>query len=255
MQGPSILNNIQAETLVISGTDAGWFLYSGTPGPGNSPIAYASSSSTDPYGNGIAPDAIVSAGLGYASLSQGILTFGQISPTPPSGAVGGAIGSSPPGTDGGLAITSGRKTGLDTQAVMQFFSAFSSPSGIQQIASDTVSAWQPGSSQTIPEAWHSYALINSFTGTLQYKLNNDNTVSVYGEVTTPAANFNFTTINTAPPSGYGAYQTPAIAPPVLGYDNATSTPVLLKAFGDGTLQFINAAASHLNIINGRYPVI
>lgn len=42
---------IRARQVIVSGSDEGVFVYSGTPGPGNPPIDYMSNSATDPFGN------------------------------------------------------------------------------------------------------------------------------------------------------------------------------------------------------------
>jgi hypothetical protein len=56
---PSPWSNQQINQLIVGGTGpgTGLFIYSGTPGPGNPPIFWASGSTQDPYGNAITPTA------------------------------------------------------------------------------------------------------------------------------------------------------------------------------------------------------
>lgn len=54
---------VVAHFVIITGSAGGWFIYNGTPGPGNPPIAWGSNGTTDPYGNTL-PN---SATLGIAS--------------------------------------------------------------------------------------------------------------------------------------------------------------------------------------------
>lgn len=55
MQGQGTVGNIQANTVVVFGTNQGVFVYSGTPALGNPPIASMSSGTLDPYGNTVKP--------------------------------------------------------------------------------------------------------------------------------------------------------------------------------------------------------
>lgn len=55
MQGQGTVGNLQANTVVVFGTNQGVFVYSGTPALGNPPIASMSSGTLDPYGNTVKP--------------------------------------------------------------------------------------------------------------------------------------------------------------------------------------------------------
>lgn len=62
MAGSAWTNQVQNLLIVQTGSGAtGLFVYSGTPGPGNGPVFWATSSSTDPYGNPVTPSAGVAA--------------------------------------------------------------------------------------------------------------------------------------------------------------------------------------------------
>lgn len=47
---------VTAQYVIVFGTGGGVFVYSGTPGPGNSPIAWMTSATSDPYGNSVVPE-------------------------------------------------------------------------------------------------------------------------------------------------------------------------------------------------------
>ena len=46
---------VLAQFVIVFGNNGGVFVYNGTPGPGNQPIASVTSASTDPYGNPVQP--------------------------------------------------------------------------------------------------------------------------------------------------------------------------------------------------------
>lgn len=48
-------STIYANTVIVFGPKSGVFLYSGTPGPTNPPVAYMTTQNTDPYGNPTPP--------------------------------------------------------------------------------------------------------------------------------------------------------------------------------------------------------
>jgi hypothetical protein len=78
---PSQAAGIQrARVIIISGTNSGWFIYNGTPGPGNPPIAYGvgPGTTTDLYGNSLpVSDSVASVGTGhaFAALNDGQAVF------------------------------------------------------------------------------------------------------------------------------------------------------------------------------------
>lgn len=66
---------IVAQVIIISGgTVHGVYVYNGTPGPGNGPIAWMSSGSVDPYGNPITPGLGATAG----AIEGSVLTAGSV---------------------------------------------------------------------------------------------------------------------------------------------------------------------------------
>lgn len=75
MQGQGTVANIQANTVVVFGTNQGVFVYNGAPGPGNPPIASMSSGTVDPYGNTVKPQLEVSNGTSYINLVAGATTI------------------------------------------------------------------------------------------------------------------------------------------------------------------------------------
>jgi hypothetical protein len=113
-----------ARVVVISGTgEVGLFVYNGTPGPGNPPVAYIvpPGTTTDPYGNVLpAQDSIVSVGAGgaYAALNGGqLLLSGPHAMTSPSFLAESTSGA------GIVLLNTGLSSALDTASVLQLQSA------------------------------------------------------------------------------------------------------------------------------------
>jgi hypothetical protein len=114
---------IIARVVVVYGANSGIFEYSGTPGPGNPPVAYMvpPGTTTDPYGNVLpAQDSIVSVGAGgaYAALNGGqLLLAGPHAMTSPSFLAESTSGA------GIVLLNTGLSSALDTASVLQLQSA------------------------------------------------------------------------------------------------------------------------------------
>lgn len=84
---PGTPNIIRAQLVIVSGPVAGVFVYSGTPSSSNPPIFWATSASTDPYGNAVSSTVGV-AGAGTFEAGDTIIDSAGIfvySSTPASG--------------------------------------------------------------------------------------------------------------------------------------------------------------------------
>jgi hypothetical protein len=107
--------NITVDTIEVSGSGTGVFVYSGTPGLGNPPIAALTAGTADPFGNTVQPTVSSVNGGQQAWLDGGILSFlaaaGQF-----------AAGQVYELTSGQLVLQSGQKTDTDTPATIAVFS-------------------------------------------------------------------------------------------------------------------------------------
>lgn len=284
---------VRANTVIVSGpsgTPVGVFVYQPgtTPALGNPPIASMTAATADPFGNAVKPDIFVygtGGNTSFVGMTPGtpaalFVGTGDVAETR-AGRVDGVIFGSGPtrqiftqhqaprvsgenaGADAGISIASPSVDLTTNPVTVSLFAqdGLGNVSGVNvyptkvTVAAPLIAQSGTATAPSIitTDTWNTYTLINSFTGTLNYRLCADGTVEVYGSVTTPAAGFNFTNINNAPAAAYGAFQTPAINPPILCYDNNAGAIVLAKVFGNGQIQFVNAVASHLVVFNGRYP--
>jgi hypothetical protein len=92
MTWPSPWSNQIINTLIVGGNAGGLFVYSGTPGLGNPPIFYASSQTTDPYGNSITPTVGLT-GAGQFNAGNTIINDNGIFTYSSTPALGNLIGS------------------------------------------------------------------------------------------------------------------------------------------------------------------
>ncbi len=148
--------------IVESGApSSGLFVYSGTPGPGNPPVAsiVAPGVTTDPYGNTVTPIIMTQNGTTPGSLRSilngGILSFVLI---------GGSATTSPAvqnfgGNGGGLLLSSGTVGGLIGHLLVNPGAVFS----------DGISAWDPAAGYPTGETWHTATLGTGWTGSVRYK--------------------------------------------------------------------------------------
>jgi hypothetical protein len=117
------------------------------------------------------------------------------------------------------------------------------------------SAIKPGSSPEVPEVWRTAALVNSWTGTLKYKLLAANVVQVYALLNVPAGVANPSVIFTMP-AGYVPLTT---SQPIGAIDNAGSpfaglARVCEVLTGSGDLHIYDAVAGDTVRIFGSYPI-
>lgn len=109
-----------ARQVIISGAGEGWFIYNGTPGPGNPPVAYGTAAGVtkDPFGNALpglptAAGSIVATGPGeLIQMADGAL-FLEAQPVA-AGAQAASIATG--GIAGFLEIGSGTESAADTTA-------------------------------------------------------------------------------------------------------------------------------------------
>lgn len=92
MTWPSPWTNQIINTLIVGGNAGGLFVYNGTPGLGNPPIFYASSQTTDPYGNTITPT-VGLIGMGQFNAGNTIINDNGIFTYSSTPALGNLIGS------------------------------------------------------------------------------------------------------------------------------------------------------------------
>lgn len=258
MQGPSTFSNIIANTVVVTGTGGGVFIYSGTPGPGNPPVAWTSNGGLkDPYGNALpavsgvagtgtfeATDGVQQTVIGASSLtnsgslrtvamSDGQLIFGSLvtafvdNPLHPTRFTVGAIAPNPAACNWELPY-------------------------LQPLA-----AVQPNTTTT-PETWHSMVPLAGFTAggePPRYKLMPDNTVMLGGDINLTAAQ----AANTAffgMPSGYVPTQSSVYVnrTTLSGYAAGAS---VVKCEAGGALRMVpagNAAGQFFTLDGIRYPL-
>jgi hypothetical protein len=140
---------LRARYVIISGATGGWFIYSGTPGAGNPPIAYGVSPSTvqDPFGNSLAvSDSVTSIGSGdaYASLNDGQLVLNS-----GAGSYSPAFIAASTLAAGIVGINTGLASSIDTATTLIINSEVN---GGDAVLSGPLVATAPGSST--PETWH-----------------------------------------------------------------------------------------------------
>jgi hypothetical protein len=174
----------------------GVFVYSGTPGPGNPPIAWMSGASTDPYGNSL-PSTTGVAGTGTFSVTNSAtganITMELVGGVPiiNFGTAGSDVTVSPfiivETQNGGaanerqaFALSSGKESG-NPDAALQLFSEsadgtlaanalfeFGGQTGMFATTAGTT-ACEPGTSVT-PEVWHTVSNPTGVTGTIRVKI-------------------------------------------------------------------------------------
>jgi hypothetical protein len=163
-----------ANTVIVFGPGtSGVFVYSGTPGPGNPPIASMTNSSTDPFGNAVLPGVQATGGTFSAQLIGGQLRLFD-----------GAAGITALSTADGVVLN----VGLGSPVVIP---------GLVAI--------EPGTAGT-PETWHAMTPLNGWVNNAsfaaaQYRLTASppDTVEVIGVmVATAASNVIFAQL----PPGY-----------------------------------------------------
>lgn len=134
MQGPAAFNNIVANTVVIGGTAGGLFIYQGTPGAGNAPIAWSAppGTTTDPYGNILPLNGgfITEALSTIAALVNGKAQFFTTTFPPANNAIIGIGGSS--SNSQTLELSSGNISS-DTAAIINLISDTVMPQAFAQI--------------------------------------------------------------------------------------------------------------------------
>lgn len=87
-----------AHIIIVTGPGGGVFIYSGTPGTGNPPVAWISNGTTDPYGNALPNGAEMGlAGSGIFSAGDTLVTPSGIFSYPGTPGVGGLAQSIVPG--------------------------------------------------------------------------------------------------------------------------------------------------------------
>lgn len=178
--------NVFKGRLVIvfgpSGSVVGVFVYAAgaTPGPGTGPIAWLTSSSTDPFGNPVSPPfGTRSAINGSTQIAGGIIALSPVVP-------GSAAAQLAAPVAGELQLSPGLVTGLDTAVGLLLLSKAASPSGVSvvQVQAGPVVATHPGTAN--PETWQNVALGGitipngggTPTGRLRYQLRPTNEVTV-----------------------------------------------------------------------------
>ena len=106
--------------VIVEGSDGGVFIYNGTPGPGNPPIASVADSLTDPFGNAIVP------GIASYLPSQGTSEmFGGVIQLYANAAQAGHQALIEESSAGTLELTSGGQSGSDVSSVMNLLSGLS----------------------------------------------------------------------------------------------------------------------------------
>jgi hypothetical protein len=125
---------VLAQYVIVFGTAGGVFVYSGTPGPGNPPIAWLSSATADPYGNTLTPADNVVIGAGQDGSPQVVLESssgaGEIAfPLPGNWVNFPNMFGSVLGSGGLLSINGPTDTTVDDQAFIGIASAAAGFSG------------------------------------------------------------------------------------------------------------------------------
>jgi hypothetical protein len=117
-----------------------------------------------------------------------------------------------------------------------------------------VSAFQPGTSPTVVETWHTASNGTGVTGTLQYKLNADNTVSLRGEIITSANTAANATAFTLP-VGYRPTATFAFVTPnnFSGY-TAPARTISIATSGVVSIVPSGVSTNFMLLDNIRFPV-
>jgi hypothetical protein len=116
-------NVIRARQVIVSGTADGVFVYSGTPGPGNPPIAAMTGGDVDPYGNTVYPDISSVGASGLIYMAAGLLNIAlNASQYAPAEIFAGA-------TEATLNLNSGLASSGDTLAELALLSATANGGG------------------------------------------------------------------------------------------------------------------------------
>jgi hypothetical protein len=128
VQPGSAAGIVRARLVIVSGTDEGVFVYSGTPALGNPPIAAMCDSFTDPFGNAVVPGVSSQLpGQGIAELFGGVI---QLYADAAQAGHQALIEAAPAGT---LELTSGGQGPTDTSTVANLLSGLSG--GVLQVVS------------------------------------------------------------------------------------------------------------------------
>lgn len=211
---------VLAQYVIVFGTAGGVFLYSGSPGAGNPPVAWMSTAAKDPYGNTLTPASDVVIGAGQDGSPQAVLklsgTSGEIEfPLPGTWTNYPNMYGSVSGSGGELSVNGPTDTSVNDQAYIVMVSAaigyeggsagslyYADANGGHNtialwgdsglvINAGVISAVKPGTggspvNPAAQETWHDVSLDSGWTNadTLRYKLVAEkNAVWVQGAVT------------------------------------------------------------------------
>jgi len=212
---------VLARRVIIFGPNDGLFVYNGAPRPGNGPIAWISNSLTDPYGNALIAQGIVSfESPTYTQLFGGQLVIGNTS----AGAIADFLVN-----DSGVLVLQGT-AGVTSLAVAMPIS--------QPLYASNPSAF--GTAET----WHTAVLGNGWTGTAQYQLQPDNTVAIRSLSSLGAGTLTNGTVLFTLPAAYQpslAQVIPCLISAVGGGSAATGDSPYLQVGTDGTVEVFNVA--------------
>jgi hypothetical protein len=232
-----------ANKVIVFGTGDGVFVYSGTPGKGNPPVAWVSGALTDPYGNSLPAEGIVSSGSGqFSQLFDGLVKI-----VSSAGSCAFSIGEDGElivtGTDG-IALSNATETG-PLPVLSTFPLTATDPA---QLALGNI----------VAETWHDVGAASGFTvSTVQrYKLFPDNTAHIQ---------FSLASTNTA--GTYTLFTLPAGYVPAVQYDgpapgifNTTATfsagllNTRFRVTTAGAVQIVSLPGTAVNNVSGYYVV-
>lgn len=280
----TIRGTFNGNNFVLNST--GFFLYSGTPGPGNPPIAYISGNVTaDPFGNAVAADVIRSvSGTAFAELASGALiaqdaggdqvqvTGAAVQFLPSGAGTAGTIQALAGGNE--LDLLAPVTPGGGNQAEIQLISSATSPvidigaagipagntvnlRGTVNLGASGNAQWADGTQQfTLPagggpfiagETFHTLSNPSGITGTVRVKKLPWNAIWFEGDVTWSGTTGATLTFGTPPDSSYSPAS--SIRRPVAstGIPSAVSAaPRLFIPSGGGGPQLITQTVTAAN---------
>lgn len=156
------------------------------------------------------------------------------------------------GASGAILITAVTNSSVPVAFAEPF--AGTDPAGNQYAQGFTgqITAWNPSNStpgQFTPEVWHPATLINSWTGTLKYKLTGNNSVRILGAVTAPN-----------PDSNSICFQLPAVyRPPTsndypVGWHITPNSGAFVRVDTSGNVNLVNSTATNVYLVDVDVPL-
>jgi hypothetical protein len=164
------------------------------------------------------------------------------------GHTSGSVALAGTGADGQVQITYTLPTTV-VSAVQPFALTDDAGNAVAAGYTGQVSAFQPASSPTVVETWHSLSPVNSWTSTLKYKYQSDNTVYVLGTASSPSS-ITSSTCGVLPAGYRPATNTDY---PVTTH-TGTMSGVFIRVDTAGDVIVFNAVASTVYVVSIRVPL-